>query len=338
MRQLNLGIIGVGHLGAIHAKLAAQNEHINLVGTYDQDQQRNVEIAQQYQTRAFESLQELLHFAEAVSIVVPTEHHCRVGLQALKQDCHLFIEKPITANTTEAESLIDQAQKMGKKIQVGHIERFNPAYLALKDYELDPKFIECHRLSPFNPRGIDVSVILDLMIHDLDIILNLMSSPLKSIQACGVGVVSDSEDIANVRLSFENGSVANITASRISVQAMRKMRLFQKDMYISIDFLKKQSAVFSLRSPNEKSRSGFSLPLGSIGVAEKQKDIVMDKPEIPEINSLEQEMLEFARAVILDKKVAVTAEEAQKALEVATTIRQQMRLPDEDMISKAKGP
>ena len=334
MRQLNLGIIGVGHLGALHAKLASQNEHINLIGTYDQDQKRNNEIAQQFQTTAYSSLEELLNSVEAVSIVVPTERHYQVGLQALEQDCHLFIEKPITATVSEAQALIDLAKQKNKKIQVGHIERFNPAFMALKDYELSPKFIECHRLSQFNPRGIDVSVILDLMIHDIDIILNLMNSPLESIQACGVGVVSESEDIANVRLSFANGNVANITASRISLNAMRKMRLFQKDMYVSIDFLKKKSEIFYLTPQNKKPHSSLSIPIASIGVADKQKNIFMDKPDIPDINSLDQEMYEFARAVVKDKAPAVTAEEAMKALEVATTIRQQMLLPQEGEFSE----
>lgn len=233
MNSINLGIIGVGHLGTFHARLAAEIDLIRLTGVYDIDQEQAARVGAQCATVAYANLDDLLCRVDAVSIVVPTSEHFNVAMKALDHDCHIFIEKPITSTVAEAEQIIDKARSKNKKIQVGHIERFNPAMLALKGHTLEPLFIEAHRLSQFNPRGCDVSVVLDLMIHDLDLILYLVNSRVVQADACGVAVVSTTEDIANVRLTFESGCVANLTSSRISLAPMRKMRLFQKNQYIA---------------------------------------------------------------------------------------------------------
>ncbi len=328
MKKVNYGVIGVGHLGTFHAQLAQKIDQINLVGLYDIDTKKAQEVASTCQTKVFSSLEQLLAQVEAVSIVVPTIHHYQTALKALEYNCHLFIEKPITSTNSQARELISLCQKKELKLQVGHIERFNPAMLAIKDYPLQPMFIESHRLSQFNPRGTDVSVILDLMIHDIDIILHMVKSPLASIDACGVAVVSDSEDIANVRLRFANGCVANLTSSRISVRAMRKMRIFQKNQYIAIDFLKKKSEIFKLEDcDSTTSATGFSMLIDTIGIGEKKKNIIYEQPEVPEVNSLQAELEEFVQAILLDREPPVTGEQGLQALEVATTILHQIHHP-----------
>jgi predicted dehydrogenase len=269
-------------------------------------------------------MEELLDRVDAVSIVVPTVHHFEVAKKALDHDCHIFLEKPITATVDEARQIVEMAKKAGKKLQVGHIERFNPAVLALKEYTFEPMFIESHRLSPFNPRGTDVSVILDLMIHDLDIILSLVNRPLVAIDASGVAVVSDSEDIANVRLTFDNGAVANITTSRISVKAMRKMRIFQKNMYISIDFLQKQSEIFQLAG--EEDSRGKGLPVATLGEGERARQVLYERPEVPEVNSMEFELDQFANAIDKGEHTPVTGEDGLRALDVASTILRKIQL------------
>ncbi|WP_462323475.1 Gfo/Idh/MocA family protein [Desulfoplanes sp.] len=327
MSALAYGIIGVGHLGAIHAKVAEQMASIDLVGIYDTDVSRARKIAEQTGVECFGTLEELLDGVDAVSIVVPTVHHFEVAKKALEHDCHIFLEKPITATVDEARKIVELAKRAGKKLQVGHIERFNPAVLALKEYTFEPMFIESHRLSPFNPRGTDVSVILDLMIHDLDIILALVNRPLTSIDASGVAVVSDSEDIANVRLTFDNGAVANITTSRISVKAMRKMRIFQKNMYISIDFLQKQSEIFQLSKRDHP--QGKGLPVATIGEGERAKQVLYERPDVPEVNSMEMELDEFAQAIDKGEHTPVTGEDGLRALDVAATILRKIQHPED---------
>ena len=295
MQKLKLGIVGVGHLGEIHTRLAKEVDIIDLVGIFDINLKRANEVSKKYKVPYFKSLEELFKNIEAVSIVVPTESHFDVAKKALDYDLHIFIEKPITSTTQEAKILIEISKEKGLKIQVGHIERFNPAFLAVKKFNLEPLFIEGHRLSKFNPRGTDVSVILDLMIHDIDIVLQLINSPIKSIDACGVKVVSDTEDIANVRLVFENRSVSNLTASRISLKDMRKIRIFQKYSYISIDFLNQRSEVFTLKE------SGFNIEGGmtfKLGIGESAKEIVYFSPEPDHINPLKTELYLFAESVL----------------------------------------
>lgn len=319
--KLDLGIIGVGHLGCIHARLAAQSDLINLVGVYDLDPERAASVGDSCHTRAFGTMDELLQHCRAVCIVVPTSQHHAVALQALERDCHVFLEKPIAPTVDEARDIVRKAREREKKLQIGHIERFNPAMLAIKDHSLAPMFIEAHRLSEFNPRGCDVSVVLDLMIHDLDHVLYIVQSPVTAVHACGVGVVSDSEDIANVRITFASGCVANLTSSRISLTAMRKMRLFQKNQYISMDFLEKKTDIFKLQDPETSPDPGdFSMVVSQIGTEDKTRNIVYEKPAIPEVNSLQLEVEEFARAVLLDQEPEVTGEQGVRVLETATRI------------------
>ena len=327
MDRLRLGVIGVGHLGAFHAKLAAQIENLELVGVYDLDARRCREVAGTHGVKPFDSLEELLDVVQAVSVVVPTEAHFQTAWRALEKGCHVFIEKPITSNASEGRRLVDLASSKSRIIQVGHIERFNPAYLALSGFGLSPMFIESHRLSTFNPRGNDVSVILDLMIHDIDIILALIPAEVQSIQACGVEVVSESEDIANVRLSFANGAVANLTASRISAKDMRKMRLFQKNTYLSIDFLAKRSEIISLSDSDQPNLSADAFSLGTIGTGDKQRSVIFQSPSVPEVNPLQHELQSFAEAVVSGHEPLVSGEDGLRALEIAEIIMQQIARP-----------
>ena len=326
MEHLKLGIIGVGHLGRVHARLAASIPTIQLIGVYDIDHDRCQEVALTCGARAFTSLPGLLEQADAVCIVTPTEHHFQLGQEALQAGCHLFIEKPITSRTYQARELLKHAEMAGKTIQVGHIERFNPAFRAIKGQTIAPLFIESHRLSTFNPRGTDVSVILDLMIHDIDIILSLMEHKVTSIQACGVRVVSETEDIANVRLDFEGKAVANLTASRISAKDMRKMRIFQNNAYISLDFLNKKTDIFSLEDA-----PGITplnpIPVGDIGTGDRARKVLMHQPPFEDINSLEAELQEFSLAVINNTPPPVSGHDGLKALEVAEVILSQIKLP-----------
>ncbi|MDQ7032062.1 MAG: Gfo/Idh/MocA family oxidoreductase [Desulfonauticus sp.] len=324
MKRLSLGIIGVGHLGEIHTRLAKQIDLVQLIGIYDTNLKRAEEISKKYEVSLFRSLEELLDKVEAVSIVVPTESHFEVAKLALEKNKHVFIEKPITSSSEQAEQLIKIAKEKRLKIQVGHIERFNPAFLALKAFELEPLFIEGHRLSKFNPRGTDVSVIFDLMIHDIDLVLQLVPYPIKSIDACGVKVVSESEDIANARIVFENGSVANLTASRISLKDMRKLRLFQRHSYISIDFLNKKTELFILKDGNNVPEGGIPF---QIGPEDNRKEIVYFSPAGGDINPLKEELFLFAKAVLEDRKVPVDAEQGLKNLKVAEQIVEQLRHP-----------
>lgn len=320
-QKLNLGIIGVGHLGSIHARLASQSEMINLVGVYDLDNERAESVGASCDAKAFETMDSLLEEVEAVCIVVPTSQHHAVALQALDHDCHVFLEKPIASTVDEARDIVRKAEEQNKKLQIGHIERFNPAMLAIKDQPLAPMFIEAHRLTEFNPRGCDVSVVLDLMIHDLDHILYIVQSPVTDVHACGVGVVSESEDIANVRITFASGCVANLTSSRISLTSMRKMRLFQKNQYIAMDFLEKKTEIFKLQPPETCSEPhNFSMVVSQIGTEQNTKNIVYEKPSIPEVNSLQLELKEFARAVLQDLDPEVPGEQGVRVLETAARI------------------
>ncbi len=242
--SLQIGVIGVGHLGNFRLKQLSNIPEISISGIYDVDLKRAKEMSRLHNILSFSSIQSLLNVSDAVSIVTPTSSHYKIAIKALDNNCHVFIEKPITDNLSHAIELLDKASEEEKIIQVGHIERFNPAYRKLREMDIEPHFIESHRLSSFNPRGNDVPVILDLMIHDLDIILSMVDSKIQNIQANGVRVISQTVDIANARLEFENGCVANLTASRISQKNMRKMRLFQQDNYITIDF---QTPVFVLK-------------------------------------------------------------------------------------------
>jgi predicted dehydrogenase len=319
MQKLNVGVIGVGHLGSLHAKMYSQLVNANLVGLFDVDTVKARKIGAELGTKAFPTIDELVAAVDAVSIVTTTMAHHDAAAKALESGVHTFIEKPITETIEQAKSLVALAETKHLKIQVGHIERFNPAILALETYNLKPLFIESHRLAQFNPRGSDVAVVLDLMIHDIDLILSLVKSPVARIDANGVAVVSDSADIANARIQFQNGCVANVTASRISQQKMRKMRLFQQDAYISIDFAQGISEVFRLIDEGDTNAKPTML-LGKIDQGTKKRDIIYEQPEVKEVNALKYELELFVRAILNDTDPPVDGKDGMQALEVAREI------------------
>jgi len=320
VNKVKTGVIGVGHLGRFHALNYAQIPDADLVGVYDSDRKRAEHVAGEAQTRAFDSIDSLLEEVDGVSIAVPTDHHHAVASKVLTKGIPCLVEKPIAQNIAEADSLIQLAAANNTIIQVGHIERFNPAFRALAGFSLAPLFIESHRLAPFNPRGTEVSVVLDLMIHDIDIVLHLVNHPVKSIDASGVAVVSDTIDIANARIHFENGTVANLTASRISQKKMRKMRMFQKDTYVTVDFLQKISEVYKLDEPAKES----DMVLGEIGVGDNKKTVVYHRPEIPQGDGLFTELQTFINAIRGKDKKGVPGEAARSALDIAINILKQM--------------
>ena len=317
MEKIKVGVIGVGHLGSLHAKMFSTIESVKLDGIYDADIERAKKVAGEFKTNACNSVDELLKKVDAVSIATPTSAHHEVALEALNAGKHIFIEKPITKNAEQAGDLIRKAREKNLKIQVGHIERFNPALLSIDRMKLQPLFIESHRLAQFNPRGTDVAVIHDLMIHDIDIILSLVKSKVISIAANGVAVVTNNIDIANARIQFESGCVANVTASRISASKMRKMRLFQRDAYISLNFLEGTTEVFKLIDANDNTTPS-TMMLGMVEAANKK--IIYDKPARKEVNALKYELELFIDCILNDKEPEVTAEDGKRALEVAHEI------------------
>ena len=320
MKKLRVGVIGVGHLGKAHIANFKEIKLAELVGVFDIDSEKTKKNAYDYKIKPFDSFKSMLKEIDAVSIVVPTSFHYEIAIGALNEGKHIFIEKPITATLSEAEKLIELGNKKGLKIQVGHIERFNPAFVSLNNFKLQPHFIESHRLALFNPRGMDVSVVLDLMIHDIDIVLSLIKSPIMRIDANGVNVISDSIDIANARIQFENGAVANITGSRISQKNMRKMRIFQKSNYITVDFLKKDTEIYSIFDENEEIPENNAILIQEPEFQGKKKKIFLQKPRISDKDALKMELESFTESVLYDKDVIVGAYEGKKALETALQI------------------
>ena len=314
---MKVGVIGIGHLGRYHTLKYAQIPEVDLVGVTDVDKKRAHEVASECWCKPFDNIDSLLDNVEAVSIAVPTDHHFKVAQQALRRGKHCLIEKPITSTVEEADTLIQLAKEKNAVLHVGHIERFNPAMQALNNFPLQPQFIESHRLAPFDPRGTEVAVVLDLMIHDIDVILNMVQYPVVSIDAKGVSVVSNSVDIASARIQFKNNCVANLTASRISQKKMRKMRLFQKDTYISVDFLNKLTEIYQL----EKIPAGLQV-VNEIGVGDKKRQISYQCPEIPREDGLHSEIIAFFHAVQGKPSSGVTGEEGREALSVALQIVQ----------------
>lgn len=319
-KNINVGLIGCGHLGKIHCKLlnaiASENENVKFAGVFDTNTEGANEIAKLYNVQAFGSYDEMLNHIDTLITVTPTSSHYGIAKTALAKHVNLFIEKPVTSTLEEAGELIKLAKDSDVKIQVGHVERFNPALTSLEKYELKPMFIESHRLAQFNPRGTDVSVIQDLMIHDIDIILHLVNSPLKKIDANGVAIISEAIDIANARLSFDNGCVANLTASRISLKKMRKMRIFQNSAYISIDFLNNKSEVFRLADSDAKAE-GMKFPISDT------KMIVFEEPKLenPEAaNPIKNELESFFNSILNNTPVKVTLEAGKEAVEVSDKI------------------
>ena len=316
--MLKIGVLGAGHLGKIHLKCIKEIKEFNLCGFYDPDRNIAHRVEEEFGVRQFASLDELVDAVDVVDIVTPTISHFDCASKSLLKSRHVFIEKPVVTTLEQARELIKIATEAKVKVQVGHVERFNPAFLAAEPFFAGPMFIEGHRLSQFNPRGTDVPVILDLMIHDIDIILSVVKSGIKNISASGVAVVSDTPDIANARIEFENGCVANLTASRISVKNMRKSRFFQRDAYISIDFLKKEVEVIRIQEQG-KAGSEFGIPL-DLGPGKGIKQISFIRPEVKTNNAIKTELESFCSAIINNTVPPVTIEDGYHALEVAYMI------------------
>ena len=313
--MLKIGIIGAGHLGKFHLNNWLEIDDVVVVGFCDTDETNAKTVTEKYKIKRFASAEELLDNCDAVDIVAPTTYHYELCALALRKGKHVFVEKPLTNTMDEAKALLKLAVESNLKFQVGHVERFNPAFVALKNYKLEPMFIEVHRLSQFNPRGTDVSVILDLMIHDIDIILQLVKSNVSYISANGVSVLSDTPDIANVRIEFDNGCVANLTSSRISMKKMRKMRLFQKDAYIGIDFLEKKTEIISQNATTDKNVFTFDIDTGK-----GKKTVAIVNPVVADTNAMKEELIAFKNAVLHNTETAVTVVDGFRAMEVAHQI------------------
>jgi predicted dehydrogenase len=329
--MLKVGIFGAGHLGKIHMQQWKEIPGVEVVGFYDpNDEQAALAIAQ-YQVPRYKDIEQLMHSVNAVDIVSPTTTHHEIARICLLNGKHVFIEKPLAQSLEQGRELVKLVHEANVKCQVGHVERYNPAFLALDDLPLQPMFIEAHRLAQFNPRGTDVAVILDLMIHDIDIVLHLVKSPVRRISASGVSVISETADIANARIEFDNGCVANLTSSRISLKKMRKMRLFQRDAYIGIDFLEKKTEVIRMKDPlsdgSQKENGILDFPI-EIGNGER-KIISVQMPEVGAGNAIRMELQEFAESIINDKPVRVTVEDGFQAMDVAHQILKKMSLHNE---------
>lgn len=317
MRELNkklrVAVVGAGYLGKFHAEKYANMEHVDLVGVVDIDKAQAEKVAKKVHSKAFASHREILDKVDAVSVVVPTPAHFAVSKDFLENDVDVLIEKPMTATLKEADELIRCSESRGLIVQVGHLERFNPAVVALKDVVDRPMFIESHRLSIYNERGTDVSVVLDLMIHDIDIILNFVKSEIKNLHAAGIAVVSEHVDIANARLEFNNGCVANVTASRISTRNERKIRLFQKDAYMSVDFANRGITVIR--------QGGGSADSLIPGMGIKQLSFTKG-------DALEDELSSFVNAVIRRESPEVTGQMGRDALKIALNVMEQIKAAD----------
>ena len=315
--MLKAGVLGAGHLGKIHLKLLQQSKKYDLVGFYDPSKENAQNVSEEFGYRAFSSIEDLIKEVDVVDIVTPTLSHFDCAKQAIEKGCHIFIEKPITKTVIEAEAIRTLASQKHVLGQVGHVERFNPAFIAVKDMIVSPMFIECHRLAEFNPRGTDVPVVLDLMIHDIDIILSVVDSPVKNVHASGVSVISETPDIANARIEFENGCVANLTASRISMKNMRKSRFFQKDAYISVDFLEKKSEIVRMKDVPDQPDEFAMILQNAEGV---KKQIYFDNPEVTPNNAILDELESFANAIENNTKPIVSLRQGTNALRVAQRI------------------
>ena len=317
--MLKIGVIGAGHLGKIHIKCISGIPEFKLVGFFDTDQENAQSVSKEFGIRNFSSINELIAEVDIIDIVTPTVTHFEAASRALKQFKHVFIEKPVVTSPDEALKLIEIAREAGVKVQVGHVERYNPAMVAAIPFIDNPMFIEIHRLANFNPRGTDVPVILDLMIHDIDIVLHTVKANLRKISASGVAVVTNTADIVNARLEFDNGCVANLTASRISLSPMRKARFFQRDAYISVDFLNKKTEVARLKNVDGGIINPL-LPILEPGNGKSAKQIHFEKPEIKQTNAIETELLSFAKSIIENTTPDVTISDGYQALKVAYQI------------------
>lgn len=322
--MIKIGVLGAGHLGKIHIRLLKEITKFELVGFYDVNAEAAEAVEKEFGIKRFDTIEALLEQVDAIDIVTPTITHYACASKAIKRSKHTFIEKPVTNTIEEAKTLMGLSKEADVKVQVGHVERFNPAFMAAKEYCSNPMFIETHRLAQFNPRGTDVSVVLDLMIHDIDIILSTVKSNIKRISASGVAVVSDTPDIANARIEFDNGCVANLTASRISMKNMRKSRFFQKDAYVSVDFLDKKVEVIRLiDNPDETDPFAVVLELGN---GKGAKQIFFENPTILPTNAIKMELETFADSINDDTTPVVSIDDGYKALDVAYRIIEKMKL------------
>ena len=315
--MLKAGVLGAGHLGKIHLRLLNESSKYELIGFYDPSEENATKVVKEFGYINFQTIDELIDACDIIDIVTPTLNHYDCAKTAIEKGKHIFIEKPVTKTVTEAEEIRDLVKKYNVKGQVGHVERFNPAFTAVKDKIHSPMFIESHRLAEFNPRGTDVPVVLDLMIHDIDIILSVVDSKVKEIHASGVSVISETPDIANARIEFENGCVANLTASRISMKNMRKSRFFQKDAYISVDFLEKKSEVVKMKDVPENPDEFAMILQNAEGV---KKQIYFENPNIENNNAILDELESFADAINNDTTPIVSLFQGTEALRVAQQI------------------
>lgn len=313
--MIKIGVIGAGHLGKFHLNNWLEIEGVTVAGFCDTDDANSKIVEEKYKIKRFSTPEELLEHCDAADIVAPTTFHYDLCALAIRKGKHVFVEKPLTNTMDEAKALLKLAKESNLRFQVGHVERFNPAFTALDNYNLEPKFIEVHRLAQFNPRGTDVSVILDLMIHDIDIILHLVKSNVSYISANGVAVLSDTPDIANVRIEFDNGCVANLTSSRISMKKMRKMRLFQKDAYIGIDFLEKKTEIIKQNMPGDKNVFTFDIDTGK-----GKKTVAIANPVVKDVNAMKAELTAFRDAVKNNTETPVTVLDGYRAMDVAHQI------------------
>lgn len=318
--MLKIGVFGVGHLGKFHLNNWKEIKGVELVGFFDPSNSNAQEVSEKYQLARFLDEEALMDAVDAVDIIAPTNHHFDLCRRSIRRGKHVFVEKPLADNMDEARELVKLVKESNVKLQVGHVERFNPAYLALKNLSLSPMFIEVHRLAQFNPRGTEVSVILDLMIHDIDIILSMVKSDVKSISASGVAVMTDTPDIANVRIEFNNGCVANLTSSRISMKRMRKMRLFQKDAYIGIDFLNKKTEIIKLKGMQDLDAFSFDLDTPS-----GKRTIAILNPQIPEVNAIKLELEKFRDSIVNNTPTIVSEVDGFRAMDVAHQILQKIK-------------
>ena len=317
--KIKTGVVGVGHLGQHHTKHYTKIKSAELVGVYDINEAQAKKIAKQFKTKAFSTLDEMLDLVDGVSIVTPTKEHAKIAEKCITQGKHVFIEKPITKTTKEADKIIALAKKTKVILQVGHIERFNPALTPLKDLILKPKYIEVQRLAPYMIRGTDIPVVLDLMIHDIDLVLSFISSPVKKIDASGLSIMTNSVDIANARIHFENGSVANITSSRVAKDKVRKIKIFQRNLYITIDFLIGLTEIYRVMDKEKRGTPAIiTAPIESKG---KPRHIVYEKPKIKKQDALQMELINFIEAIQDKSETIVDGVAGREALKVALQIQ-----------------
>lgn len=324
--MLRIGIFGAGHLGKIHIEQWQNIEHTIISGFYDPNDEQAAAAIERFGIKRYMDQDSLIAESDALDIVSTTTTHFEIAKKCLLAGKHIFIEKPLSNTLEEGRELMKLVEEANVKCQVGHVERYNPAFIALGDQAVRPMFIEAHRLAQFNPRGTDVSVILDLMIHDIDIVLCMVKSTVKRISASGVAVLSETADIANARIEFDNGCVANLTSSRISLKKMRKMRLFQRDAYIGIDFLEKKTEIIRLKDDgNDTLLTDFPIELGN----GEKKILSIESPKTAPINAIRAELHEFTNAVIMDKPVRVSVYDGYQAMDIAHQVLKKMSMHNE---------